>query len=301
QRVVAGCGQQAIWKIALVKDEALDDRLAVEPDLAVSRSHASQPEVAEDPVSNVALGVEQHRVDLVQRRRVGMPGSDGLQCDSAAARLAFPAADDLAFEGDDQPDHALGPALQINGPAIEIRGEPQAPEVTRGQRVEPDRLPDAGRRRVEDPLRFGAPELLAAWRGLVRERAVVADDQSVVASSQRRRDVSAERSVAALVTGDLDVVDPHGRAIVDRAEVQHHPLARRRVEPRPVPDRVARQLADPREARFGAEGDEDAVIEHLLFARAELPLSVQAHPVPSPQAWPRILGSVAVQRPDLPN
>src|SRR3989442_10577781 len=79
QRVIARRGQQAVGKVTLVEDEALHERLAVQPDAAVRRPHAPQPEIAEDAVDDLAIAIEQRRLDVVERWRVGMPGSDRLQ------------------------------------------------------------------------------------------------------------------------------------------------------------------------------------------------------------------------------
>ncbi|TMG05260.1 MAG: hypothetical protein E6I06_11935 [Chloroflexi bacterium] len=70
-------------------------------------------------------------------------------------------------------------------------------------------------------------------------------DEDVVAAPKAGGDVGAERRVPALVTRDLDVVHPNRGAIVDRPAMQDHALTRRRIEPAPVPNSVARRLADP--------------------------------------------------------
>src|SRR5207244_2616755 len=79
-------GQQAVGKVALVEHEALHERLAVQPDTAVRRAHTPQPEIAERAVDDFAVAVEQRRLDVVERGRGGMPGSDRLQGDPTPPR-----------------------------------------------------------------------------------------------------------------------------------------------------------------------------------------------------------------------
>src|SRR5690242_2398370 len=86
----------------------------------------------------------------------------------------------------------------------------------------------------------------------------------------------------------LDVVDPHGCPVVDRAEMEEHALARGRIEPPPVPDHVADPLAYAGKLRLGAERDVDAAIEHRTVAGAELPLAVEARPRLAPEVGSRI-------------
>ena len=70
QRLVAGRRQQAARKVALVEHQTLHERFAVQPDAAVMRAHAAQPEIGEHPVEDpaAAVSVEQRRFDLVKRR-----------------------------------------------------------------------------------------------------------------------------------------------------------------------------------------------------------------------------------------
>ena len=77
------------------------------------------------------------------------------------------------------------------------------------------------------------PVLLAARLGQVARVVLRADRRRPAAppSVQRRGDVGGERRVAALVRRDQPPVDPHRRAVVDRAEVQQQrarPARRRR-------------------------------------------------------------------------
>src|ERR1700674_5154090 len=95
--------------------------------------------------------------------------------------------------------------------------------------------------------------------------------------------------MTAFVAGDFNVVDPNGRAVVDRPETQAQVFAFWRIEPTPVPDHIAGELTDPGELRFGAEGDHDAAIEGGRLPRAEFPFAVQVQPFRPSKCWPRVL------------
>src|SRR5438270_2572313 len=103
-------------------------------------------------------------------------------------------------------------------------------------------------------------------------------------------DVGGKGAVAALVARDLDVVDPHSRPVVHRAEMEEQPFGRRGVEAPAIPDDVAHPLADPRHLGLGTEGDLDPAVERRPLARAEFPLAVEARPRLSPEAGPGVQG-----------
>ena len=174
-----------------------------------------------------------------------MPWRDRVQLDATSSGHGCRATDIVAVEPDDYVGLAFAVELEVDGPGLEVRDEAQPADMSRRQRLEPYRLPDARCRRVEDPFRLFAPELLAAGDGLVRQRVLGAHDENVVAASKAGGDVGAERRVPALVTRDLEVVHPDRGAIVDRPAMQDQALTRRRIEPAPVPNSVARRLAYP--------------------------------------------------------
>ena len=120
--------------------------------------------------------------------------------------------------------------------------------MTRGQRFEPDRLPDARGRRVEDALGRVRPMLLTARQRPVGQGVRGTDDDHVAAPSGGPRDVGAEGAVTAFVTRHLDVVDPDGGPVIDSAEMKDEPLRLRSVERAPVPEHVARAAARSRRA-----------------------------------------------------
>src|SRR2546430_60836 len=208
-----------------------------------------------------------------------MPGRDRVQLDATSSGHGRPATDIVAIEPDDHVGLAFAVELEVDGPGLEVRDEAQPADMSRRQRLEPYRLPDARRRRVEDPLRLFAPELLAAGDCPVGQRVVGAHDEDVVATPKAGGDVGAERRVPALVTRDLDVVHPDRGAIVDRPAMEDQALTRRRIESAPVPNSVAWCLANPRKRRLRAERDDDAAIGNRTLARAKLPLAVQVDPV----------------------
>ena len=219
----------------------------------------------------------------------------------AVSALPRPPSHDLAFEGCHHRDAAIRIDLDVDGAGFEVGSGPQSPDATRRQRFEPHALPDACGRRVEDRLRDRLPVLLAARGGLVGQRILGLHDEHVVAVAQGSRDLGAERGVAAFVTGHLDVVDPHGRPVVDRPEMQDDDLGRGRIEAPPVPDHVPGQLADARQLGLGAERNQDAPVEDRIRPGAELPLPVQGQPFRPPEGRPGVLGSGPYDRENLPS
>src|ERR1700730_18413557 len=118
--------------------------------------------------------------------------------------------------------------------------------MTRRQRLQPDRLPDPSRGCVEDPFWFLAPVLLPARQGAVGRGVISAHDQLVVARTCNGADVGTEWRVASLVAGNLDIIEPDRRLVVDCTEMKHQPVRVRWREATPVPDCVVeRALADP--------------------------------------------------------
>ena len=103
----------------------------------------------------------------------------------------------------------------------------------------------------------------------VRRHVLGADDDHLVRiGPQHGRDVRAERRVAAFVRGDEVAVDPHLRAIVDRATVEQQPPAGilpRRPDGAPVPhDGMEAGLADAAGGRLGREGHRNGACVDVL-------------------------------------
>ena len=139
--------------------------------------------------------------------------------------------------------------------------------------LEPDRLPDAALRRVPDAVRV--QRLLAARElGLIRCVAHAHEDR--VFLGQHLGDVHRERQVAARVRGQLHAVAPHGRGLVDRAEVQQHAAD---VEPVRQRDRAdvpqvffrLQDVSHTGQLALGREGHEDRAVglRRLLRARRD--------------------------------
>src|SRR5437899_10726517 len=96
--------------------------------------------------------------------------------------------------------------------------------MTLGHWLEPDRLPDACRGRVEDPFRFLLPCLFAPWQAAIGCRVVGPHHQLVVPGTRHGGDVDTERGVATLVARHLDVIDPDGRRVIDRTKMEDQPI-----------------------------------------------------------------------------
>src|SRR6266550_3995850 len=112
--------------------------------------------------------------------------------------------------------------------------------MTLRERLEPYGLPDSGRGRVEDSVRFVLPALFAARQASVARGVVRAHDQLVVAGAHDGGDLRAEGRVTALVLRNFSAVDPDRRLVVDRTEMQPDALTLRSLEPTHVPDGVVK-------------------------------------------------------------
>ena len=273
---VAGRCEAAGGPVALVQHQPLDIRLV---------------ETAETEIALHLVLAQAHR-DVVEDGPLRAPGLDRLQRHRSSPRLAAPRSHPPAL----QPDLQVGGARALYVEAERARRQVglQAQRLDRagGQRLQPYRLPDAGRGRVEDAFRPLLPVLLAARDGEVGGRIFGAHHEHVAALPHGPRDVDAEGRVPALVRHQLRVIHPDGGPVVDRAEVQHETLCGRCVKAAPVPDHVVRPaIHEARQLPLGREGDVDAVGEAPgIGAERELPLAVQVDPVAPPELRPRIFG-----------
>src|SRR5205807_7300062 len=279
------CRQQPAREVPLVEDQPLNVGLAVQPEARVPGLDAAEPEVALD---RVFAACDQQ---VVQPWRLRAPRGDPAQVDPATARRALPAPGRLSLERNGHLDATVRFNLQLDGTRLQVGRHPQAADAPLRQRLQPDRLPDPGGRRVPDLLRGTRPGLLPARDRRVPIRVVHLDDKLVVLPRGYPGQVGAEGRVAALVPGDQATVDPHLRPVVDRSEMKLQAAGRRRRKPPPVPEPVARgPLADPGELRLRREGHQDPAIEAWLRPGAELPLAVQVHPLAPLETGPRVLG-----------
>src|SRR5579884_588334 len=137
--------------------------------------------------------------------------------------------------------------------------------MDRADRLQPDRLPDAGRARVPDAL---AAELLAF--GLIgaflRVGGVVDGDDKLLRAVrlQGACDVVGEGGIAASMRTHLLAVDPDRALPVHRAEVEQDMLplpAARHVKGAPIPDALMNllALADAGESRLERPGNQNAL------------------------------------------
>ena len=301
---VGGGGVEAVGPPALVERAVLEERLVVEghpeytvlvggdPDLA----HRA---VAADAVHGLAV-LDQADFQVVEVGIVRRPETGALQ------RQFGLLAGDGAGRGD--PFSALeqgyfhqalaGPFGQHAETAgVEVGRDAQAGDVLLGDRLQPDRLPDARDGGVPDAA--GVADLLAA--GLEARVGAVPDldGQGILARNEGVGDIEGEGRVAAGVAARFDVVDPDVGLPVDGAEVQEHAAAFPRLgdgEGAAVPQVFVGPdgAADPGETRFNAEGDEDAAVG-LAEGTAErkhgiVPQTVEVHPVGALHQRARVFG-----------
>ena len=165
--------------------------------------------------------------------------------------------------------------------------------------LEPHRLPDPARGRVEDPT-SGSRDLLADGFAGGTDRVVVAHHQLVGSAwLQIARDVERERVVIALVGARQAAVHIHVRLPGDRAEVELNLAAtpggwNRELTPVPPPGVLA---LDTRQRRLRRERDQDRLREVLAeggllpgLCLLVLPSAVEAQPARALELRTRIVG-----------
>src|SRR6266851_2456914 len=95
KHVIARRRQQTAWEITLVENQSLNELLAVQPELAISGFDGAQPKIAVDLICDLAVLTQEPGFQLVEPRRIRMPGHHLLELDSPAAGRARPSADRL--------------------------------------------------------------------------------------------------------------------------------------------------------------------------------------------------------------
>jgi hypothetical protein len=250
QRVGGGRRQVRGGPVALAEHRAQHHRAVVHQQVALRGADAAQAQVAGDDVPGAAghgdrdPRVQQHRCARPpQQVLVALPVALARQRDGDH-HLALVAvavdhrdggpAERAALVGDGDLDGRGDGAAQRDprggGAVGDVAGPPQALDVHRVDRLQPDRLPDARGAVVPDRVRGVLPLLLAAR---LREvlRVVLRPDHHHVrgvgaGAPHHVGDVHGERGVPALVLADQCAVHPHPRAVVHGAQVQQQPAAR---------------------------------------------------------------------------
>ena len=237
KRLVARRGHQRLWPVALVQHQPLEHRLAVDQDLVAGDRHRPQTGVAVDAVDHRAAVVDDHRPQVVQVRVGRRPKpppivrhGEGQPWTEVEAEVGL-GGDDLALvvaeHDSDAVARTAGADLGVDRErgAGRVRRDLEPAQVNRGNRLEPHGLPDA--RWCECSCTPGSRTRWTAcpraWTSCGRSRARTVIDASRP-RGHRVGDVDGERAEAAAVPTDLDLIDPHGRVVVDGAEVEQHAL-----------------------------------------------------------------------------
>ena len=265
QRLVRRCGAEPVGPVALVEQPRVQVGLAVEqqpgPPLRVrpdpDRAH---PDIAGHPVrAEEHLHVVQERV---LRRPGPQPGPQPQARGHAEGYLGAREHPSVGAHGDRRrrrisrrrahtgPHHS---DLELAG--LQVRGQLESVHPTRRDGLQPDGLPDAGMGGVPDAT--GGQGLLApAAPGGVGHVSHPDDKLVPTRGGEGVGDVEGERQVAAAVCADVPAVHPDLAVLVDRAEVEKHPVADEAVgqgELTAVPQRLVRLqgAAHARQRRLG--------------------------------------------------
>ena len=278
---------------ALVEHKTLENRSAVE-----QNTHAVDRNLAQARVALHGILAEGER-QIIQVARARIPemnlGESERYGRHAVLRLDGRLAARTALEEGLHGENA-GPAqLGLDGqrPGGDIREVFDALYIALRHKLEPHRLPDAGRAGVVAVVGIEKLALLAV--GLLAGAVVVdgADGQAVLALGAQSRDIKAERRVAAAVGSGLFAVDIDVGLVVNRAEVQQD-AARELLlchgERAQIPHGGDEVLAaDAGELAFRAERHGDGVLERLALlemaveaafaeVKRKLPLAVEVLP-----------------------
>ena len=268
ERVVARRGVEPVRPVALIEQAVVKIRLAVEKQAAHAVLVCLDAALAHGKVAVDRVVPERH-AEGVERRVLRRPGAERLH--RHVRRHTRREREALSL----QIDHALAGALNgdLHLMRVEQRRHAQGMDIVLRHALEPDRLPDAALRRVPDAVRV--QRLLAARElGLIRRVAHAHEDR--VFLGQHLGDVHRERQVAARVRGQLHAVAPHGRDLIDRAEVQQYAADIESVRQRDRADvpQVFLRLQDAShtgQLALGREGHEDRAVglRRLLRARRD--------------------------------
>src|SRR6266702_3647614 len=290
-----GCGRvPTAGKVSLVQHQSLNVGLAIQQETPVARPDRAQPEITFDSIEVAAAIVHEPDRELIEHRTLRTPAVHFRKGQSTTPVPSGTRADGPSLPGDVELDAGIPIGrshLELQRALVEPGPEAEGADMTLRHWLEPDRLPDAGRGRVEDPFRFLLPCLFAPWQAAIGCRVVGPHHQLVVPATRHGGDVDAERGVAALVPRHLDVIDPDGRRVIDRTKMEDQPIRVRAGEATPVPDGIVeRALADARERGLIGEGHDDRSIE-VGCVKAELPGAIEARPMPPAQPRARVLGT----------
>ena len=126
ERVVAWRGEQPVRPVALVEDQALHERLAIQPHAAVASLDGAQAEVALHAVGDLAVAVEQPRLQVVQPRRFGVPRDSAVELEPALAGTSRPRPHHLAVDQGGELDVPVGVDLEVDRAARQVRSQMQS-------------------------------------------------------------------------------------------------------------------------------------------------------------------------------
>ena len=280
-------------------------RFSVQLDDRPLDADPAQPRVAGRPIHDDAVRIHQRDVEVVQERIGRAPQAAAIlghqqierriEVRSQAAGRhgddALPVAQDRAeLRAGRRADYRrLHPKLA----SADVRRDARTAQPHVRHRLHPHRLPDAGGARVHAAVVLVARRLLARWLGATARIARPHDDGGRLTSLRDPRQVAGDRREAAAMARHLDAVDPDGRVVIHRLEMEQHvparPLRRDR-DCASIPDGVHPVgVADAGEGRLRAEGYDDALGKLALGQAAfqaavaridlELPFTVQAQPI----------------------
>ena len=309
QCIIAGSGQQTVGPVALVEDQALEERGVVQQDVAAGNGDLAHAEVGIDNVLRLAVH-DGFDLQIIQRGIPGPPHMDALQAlvmaqvqhrldEAIGGHVDGLGSHNVSLIGSGQADSAvLGQLIQGNlnlqGRSLNLGSEAEIDGIVFAHAFHPHALPDAGNGSIPALEGFGAEGLLAA--GLIAIQTILAaNDESVLAFALGDiGHVKGEGRITAFMAAQVLAVHPDVGLVIHGAEVQQTALAGhfgRNLKRAAVPDHVhmllrvnAAQLALIAERNLDLQIKSAALLVPLFLAadiaavKRKVPLSVQGAP-----------------------
>lgn len=195
----------------------------------------------------------------------------------------------------------------LNFVVVDVGLEFELLDVQPVHRLQPDRLPDAGRSRIKDRCRVFLPVLLSARKRNVPAEILGANDNRVVSLPKGGGNVRLKRRMPPFVIGHLLPVHPYGGCIVHRAEVKKNRLTgptRWKREAPLVPYQIVKSgVANAAQPALVSEGNLNApgellrprgpslYVSYSFVVEFKLPRSVKIEPLLPDELRARILRS----------
>ena len=232
QRRVRGRRPESIGIETLIENQALEDRLVVDEELAPGDGDLAQTKITFQLVQLLLAAVERE-FEIIQKRRARLPQFLLLEIEhqtvlprTGAGGRTHQLAVGESFRHERQVlIRAVDLGVNQHPRAVWIRHDGNCFNKRRADGFEPHRLPDAGGARVETTGALIAPRLLPAGLEVGPDIVQHLHHHFVRAGLEQLGDVETERHIPTDVQSGKLAVDIHPRPVIHAAEMDAQPLA----------------------------------------------------------------------------